>query len=94
MGDDVDHQTVGLVFGAHPALMQDYLDDNVEQPESFEADPPQEPTEEQKQVQAADAGERARRKAIAATDRSDTIMTSPLGLTYEPDTKRKTLLGA
>ncbi len=43
---------------------------------------------------AGQARERQRRSAAAAYGRNDTILTGPLGLTDEPASKRRTILGA
>lgn len=45
------------------------------------------------QQTAMQAGQEARRKALAAFGRSDTILTGPRGITTPADGQRKTLLG-
>ena len=64
-------------------------------PKMPEVDPPPTPDDAANAAAASNAGQRARRKAIGATGRSDTILTGAQGLGAVPtDTAQaKTLLG-
>lgn len=55
---------------------------------------PAQPKSPEVASRAADAADRQRRKAVGAYGRSDTILTSPLGLTGQGSGTQKTLLGA
>lgn len=83
--------TAGIALGALGAKI---LTDTLR--EKKPPKPPPIPTLEPPKAKMPDVGvqgERERRRAIGATGRTGTILTSPRGVTLPGDGQRKTLLG-